>query len=117
RSTIRASSAPRPRTRSTTRRIFWADRGRYLAIARTSIALYRLTPLPSLLLDPDVAAEGACGGELAQLVPHHVFRDVDGHVAAAIMNRDGVPHHLREDGGGAAPGADHLFLAALVHDL
>src|SRR3990170_804148 len=67
------------------------------------------------LLAADVAAEGPGRGELAKLVPDHVLGDVDRHVAAPVVDRHGMPHHLREDRAGPAPCADDLLLPALVH--
>jgi hypothetical protein len=49
-------------------------------------------------------------------VPDHIFRNVNGHVPAAIVHSDGMAHHLGEDGAGPAPGADDLLLATLVHN-
>src|ERR687889_2917283 len=39
----------------------------------------------------DVAAVGAGGGELAQLVAHHRVADEDRDVLAPVVHRDGVP--------------------------
>src|SRR2546421_11347624 len=64
-----------------------------------------------------MAAERARGRELAQLVPDHLLGDEDRHVLSAVVNRDRVPDHLREDGGRARPGADHPLLVAVVHRL
>src|ERR1044072_5623302 len=55
--------------------------------------------------------------ELAELVPDHLLGDEHGHVLAAVVDRDRVPDHLREDGRGARPGADHPLLVLLVHRL
>ncbi len=57
----------------------------------------------------------AGGGKFAQLVPNHVFGDVDRNMPSTIMNRDGVPHHLREDGAVAAPCAENLLLTTGIH--
>src|SRR3954447_22271803 len=64
-----------------------------------------------------VAAERARRRELAELVADHLLRDEDRDVLAAVVDRDRVPDHLREDGGRARPGADHPLLVALVHAL
>ena len=45
-----------------------------------------------------MAAEGARGRKFAQFVADHVFGHIDRDMAAAIVHRDGMPHHLREDG-------------------
>src|SRR5437870_1394983 len=62
-----------------------------------------------------VPLEGARDRELTQLVPHHVLRHEDRHVLAAIMHRERVPDHRREDGGAARPGLDDPLLTARVH--
>src|SRR5918992_2024186 len=53
--------------------------------------------------------------ELAQAMADHVLGDEDRHVAAAVMDGDRVPDHLREDHAGPRPGLQHLALVALVH--
>jgi hypothetical protein len=55
------------------------------------------------------------GCELTQAVPHHIFRDVNGHVPSAIMDCDGVTHHLRENGARATPGTENFLLALGIH--
>jgi hypothetical protein len=62
-----------------------------------------------------VTAEGAGWSEFTQAVTDHVFRDVDGHMAATIMYSNGMADHLREDHARPAPGANHLLFATLVH--
>ena len=47
---------------------------------------------PPSLLALGVAAEGAGGGELTQLVTDHILLDVDGHMLAAVVDGDGVAH-------------------------
>jgi hypothetical protein len=49
-------------------------------------------------------------GKLAQFVPHHIFRDKDGHMPPAIMDADGEPHHLGHDGRPAGPGLYYRLL-------
>ena len=44
----------------------------------------------------------------------HVLGDIHRHELLAVVDRDGVPHHLREDGGAARPGLDDLFVVRLV---
>src|SRR5690606_36521554 len=65
------------------------------------------------LLVGRVAAEGAGGGELAQLVSHHVLRHEDRDELAAVVHGEGVTHELRKDGGAAAPGLDDRLLVGL----
>jgi hypothetical protein len=45
----------------------------------------------------------------------HVFADVNRHMATTIMHSNGVSHHLREDGAGAAPGSDDGLLTSIIH--
>ena len=62
-----------------------------------------------------MAPEGSSGCELTQAVTDHVFGDVDRHVPPAVVDSNRVPNHLREYDAGAAPGAEYLLLASLVH--
>ena len=62
-----------------------------------------------------MTAEGPGGGELAQLVTHHILLDIHRHMAAAVMDGDGVTDESGEDGGAAAPGLQHALLALGVH--
>jgi hypothetical protein len=64
-----------------------------------------------------MTAECTCRGEFAQAVTDHVFGNIDRHMAASVVDRDRVSHHLGEDHRGAAPGADHFLLFFLVHGL
>src|SRR5512133_538787 len=74
-------------------------------------------PLHLHLAVAGVRAERARGSELAELVPDHLLRDEDGHVLAAVVDRDRVPDHLGKDRRGAGPGADHVLRARGVHRL
>jgi hypothetical protein len=62
-----------------------------------------------------VPAEGPGGDELAQLVPDHIFLNVDWHVPATVVNGDRVPNHVREDRRSARPRPDNALLSQLVH--
>lgn len=64
-----------------------------------------------------MAAEGARGRKLTELVAYHVLRNVDRDMSAAIVNCDGMTHHLREYGACATPGSNDLLVAALIHVL
>src|SRR5690349_18566420 len=66
---------------------------------------------PLRLLVGRVAMEGARRRELAELVTDHLLGHVDRDVLLAIVNAEGEPHELRQDGGAAAPHLDH-FVAA-----
>jgi hypothetical protein len=82
----------------------------------TGVACHCASPFALLafgFLFARVAAEGAGGSKLAELMTDHVLGDVDGHVLAAVMHRDGMPHEIREDGAGAGPGFQDDFLPAL----
>src|SRR5947209_5523204 len=131
--TASASSTYLPRTRSTTRRTFRGAIRTYRAIARASMSLcsrYRvlgvrywvlgigtersvpntqyLTPNTlfkggTALRVAAVALEGARIGELAELVPDHVFRDKDRDVLAAVMDGEGMADHQGKDGRSTRP--------------
>jgi hypothetical protein len=70
---------------------------------------------PGSFLLCEVAAEGTGWSELAQAVTNHVFRNVDGHMAATIVYGNGMTDHLGEDHACPAPGANHFLFATLVH--
>src|SRR5207302_6229639 len=74
-------------------------------------------PLDLRLAVAGVPAEGARRRELAELVPDHLLRDEDRHVLAAVVDRDRVADHLREDRRGSRPGADHPLLVRRVQRL
>src|SRR5579859_4192171 len=52
--------------------------------------------------------------ELAELVPDHRLGDEDGHVLAAVVYGDRVPHHLGEHVAAPRPGLDDPLLASLI---
>src|ERR1017187_5563156 len=54
--------------------------------------------------------EGPGGRKFSELVAHHVLRDVHRDELLAVVDRDGMPHELRKNGGTPRPGADHLLL-------
>src|SRR3990172_9332447 len=62
-----------------------------------------------------VAPEGAGGGELPQLVAHHVLRDVDRDELLPVVHGQSVPHELRGDGRAAGPRLQDLLVPAPVH--
>src|SRR4030095_16824091 len=121
----RASAAFLPRMRSSTSPAFWAEVRTYLEVAFTSrlaivgsLALPRggggggarsRTPgarrsrtardLRHLLDARGVALELPGGRELAELVADHVLRDVHGDELPAVVDGQGVAHHLGEHGG------------------
>src|SRR5712691_7677445 len=131
-----ASSALLPLMRSVTRRAFLGESRRYRAEAFTSTlgtcphvggALGRAgtgrrrgprrnnrarrlgrrdrAPVP---------AEAPRGRELAEPVADHVLGDEDRHVAAAVVDRNGVADHDRQDHRRARPGLHDLLLVARV---
>src|SRR5438093_11121321 len=64
-----------------------------------------------------MATESPRWGELAELVADHLLGDEHGHVLPAVVDRDRVPDHLREDRRRARPGLDHLLRVGGVHGL
>jgi hypothetical protein len=76
---------------------------------------FQLTPSQSLL--GDVSAKCPCGCKLTQLMPNHVLCYVNGDMPASIVYTYGVPHHLRENGAGTAPGTNDSFFATFIHIL
>src|SRR6185312_13938086 len=126
----RASATGRPLISATTRRTFVGDMCTYLAMARaragSSTAVGDVISFPLLLLlGPrssaaglavvlDVTPEGPRGCELPQLVADHRVGHEHRHVLAAVVHRNRVADHVRDDGGPAGPGPDHGLLARLV---
>src|SRR3712207_9558409 len=64
-----------------------------------------------------MAAEQARRRKLAQLMADHVLGDKHRDMAAAVMNGDGVAHHLREDRRVARPGAQHALVVGAIQRL
>src|SRR5919107_2165809 len=67
-----------------------------------------------LAVVPDVTPEGPRGGELPQLVADHRVGHEHRHVLAAVVHRNRVADHVRDDGGPAGPGPDDGLAARLV---
>src|ERR1700677_1708026 len=94
-STACAWSAGSPRIRSTTRRAFFG-----------------VSPAAPVILD--MAAERPRGRELAELVPNHRLGDEDRDVLAAVVHRNGVTEHRRDDHRPPRPGLDYSLGALVV---
>src|SRR5687768_1257870 len=92
------SSTLRPFITSSTRRTLRGAIFTFLPLASTST----LAPpyLGRALRAPGVAAERTSQCELAQTVPHHVFRDEHRHVTAAVVHGNRHAYHLRHDHAG-----------------
>src|ERR1700761_3956247 len=117
-STACAWSAGSPRIRASTRRAFIGVPRTSRALAFASIGVFPssgLSPAAPVILD--VAAEGPRGRELAELVTHHRLGDEHRDVLAAVMNRDGVTEHGRDDHGPPGPGLDNGLGALFVLDV
>jgi hypothetical protein len=48
---------------------------------------------------------------------YHVLSNVDRDMSPAIVYRDGVTDHLREDGARATPGSNYFLVPTLIHVL
>src|SRR4051812_14570899 len=94
-----ASAAGRPRIRSTTRRTFVGDMRTWRAVALPTTVCSSgnssATAGPPLVLH--ATTERARGRELAELVPDHRLGDEHRDVLAAVVHRDGVAEHRRDD--------------------
>src|SRR6185436_18413973 len=115
-----------PRTVSTTRRVFCAETPRYLSLAvaitfrlRASLGWSRgaRRDLGGLVALRAVPLECPRRGELPHLVPDHVLGHVDGDELLAVVHREGVPDHLRDQRRSPGPGLDHPLLEPLVQVL
>src|SRR5919107_2598936 len=129
----RASCNGRPLIIATTRRTFVGDMWTYFAVARaragsstaagavsaaavmTSLSFVCSGSAPArLAVVLDMAPEGPGGSELPQLVADHRVGHEDRHVLAAVVHRDRVADHVRDDGGPPGPGPDDGLAARLV---
>src|SRR5438105_7507605 len=96
---------------------------RDVQILRSCSCFHGISPLPLFgrrALDRFAAAvspEMAGWRELAELMPDHVLGHVNRHVPATIVDRQGMPNHLREDGRIARPGLDHALFSDAVEPL
>src|SRR5271167_2035399 len=131
---LMASPAFLPRIKSITKRAFCGETRTNFAVARASIASppYRLRasargggrfgcrrasrrnggrghrPLGS---DPcAVPLERPRGRKLTELMTHHILRNVHGNEFLAVVDCNGVTHHLREDCGAPRPRLYHFLL-------
>jgi hypothetical protein len=64
-----------------------------------------------------VSFKRARGGEFAQFVAHHIFRDVHGNEFLAVMDGNRVPDHFRKNGGPSRPGLHHFLFETPVQEL
>src|SRR5215470_8458038 len=55
--------------------------------------------------------------EFAELVADHVLGHADGNVLLPVVDAEGQPHELRQDGGPPAPDADDFIAAGVAHGL
>src|SRR5688572_10869829 len=112
-----ASCTSLPRIRSATRRALRGVTRRKRSLAWTSMVSSSSLLLPlgrDLFLLAGMAAEGARGAELAQLVAHHVLAHVHRDELRPVVHGDGVADHVGDDGGAAGPGLDDLLLPGVV---
>src|SRR6185369_8162675 len=123
-----AVSTSLPEIISSTWATFFGVMRTNLALATASIVLSlrlrgraarrgRSTRRRGLLDVRAVAAEHPRRHELAQLVAHHVLRDVDGQELVAVVDRQRVADELGQDGAAPRPRLDHALLALAVHAL
>src|SRR5579872_5737046 len=121
RNVVRAAPACCPRIRSTTSRAFCAEIRMYRAsaLASMSLSLSRLRALFGRRRRRfhRVPFELPGRGELAQLMPHHVFRDIHLNELLAVMHRDGMANELRQNRRTPRPGLHDLFLVSVVQDV
>ena len=70
---------------------------------------------PLFLLVAGVAAEGACGGELSELVTYHVLSYIYGNELVSVVHCESMAYEFRSDHGCAAPRLDDVLLAGSFH--
>src|SRR5436309_1624249 len=61
-----------------------------------------------------VTAEDPRGGELAQLVPDHIFLHENAQELVAVVDLERVAHKFRDDRAGPGPGLDRLLRTVVV---
>src|ERR1044072_5394843 len=111
-----------PRMRSTTRRAFMGVTRMYRAWALASMvvpsvsvmSLFRRSATTRLTVVLLVAAEGAGRRELAELVADHRLGDEHRDVLAAVVHRDRVAEHGRDDHRATGPGLDDVLGTGFV---
>src|SRR5215470_4875324 len=112
-----------PRMRSTTRRAFMGVTRMYRAWALASmvvpsiLVMSRFAPRSAALRLPvvlDVSPEGARRRELAELVADHRLGDEHRDMDLAVVHRDGVAQHGRDDHRATGPGLDDVLGACFV---
>jgi hypothetical protein len=62
-----------------------------------------------------MAAEETGRRKLTQFVTYHVLRNVHRYMPATIMDSQGMPHELGENGRSARPSFDNLTVALAIH--
>src|SRR5262245_45061531 len=112
RSSSSASSALRPRISCTVGRILRGATSAYRCVALYSIAVYPL--LGRGLLPAGVPLEQPGRRELAELVTDHVFRHVQLHEDAAVVDQERLLDEVRQDRAVARPRLDRLAVAGLL---
>src|SRR5882757_5678122 len=109
--------------RSTTRRAFMGVTRMYRAWALASMVVpsvsvivfaLRRSATPRLAVVLLVAAEGAGRRELAELVADHRLSDKHRDVLTAVVHRDRVTQHGRDDHRAAGPGLDDVLGTCVV---
>src|SRR5688572_2775058 len=91
--------------------------GQRLVLGDPAGSLLLAHGLPLALLVGRMAREETGRRELAELHAHHVLVDRDGHELAAVVDVEGQPDELRQDGGAARPGLDRGAAAGLLRRL
>src|SRR5690606_20969304 len=88
---------------------------RSLELAFSGSPIARLAGLGALVELAAVTAERTRRRELAQLVPDHVLRQVDGNELVTVMNGQRMSDEIRRNRRAARPGLHDALLAARVH--
>src|SRR3954452_9115848 len=114
RSIALACSSGSPTIARVTRRVLRVEWRRYFAVAETLMSLLQRRRALGVLA---VAAEVACGAELAEAMADHVLGHVDRDVLLAVVDGDRVADEVREDDAVARPRLEHALLALAVHCL
>jgi hypothetical protein len=64
-----------------------------------------------------MTAEMAGWRKFAQFMPNHILGNINGNMPTAVMYRNSMSYHLRENGACTAPGANDLLFVLVIHHL
>jgi hypothetical protein len=88
-----------------------------LIIAKLANLKSKIDLATSLLVTLSVTSEGTSGGELTELMPDHLFCDINWNMLTTVVNGDRMSNHLGNDCGCPRPGFNNLFFVFIIEHL